>query len=125
MKKAVILCGSMKVKNTILEVKEKLEKSGFNVLLPEECMKGINKSEASRAHFDRIIANDAYVLVVNVEKNGIKDYIGPNSLCEIAFSFFYNKKIFLLNDFYEPYRDELEGWKVIPLNGDLNKIKDF
>lgn len=125
MKKAVILCGSMKVKNTILEVKEKLEKSGFNVFLPEECMKGINKSEASRAHFDRIISNDAYVLVVNVEKNGIKDYIGPNSLCEIAFSFFYNKKIFLLNDFYEPYRDELEGWKVIPLNGDLNKIKEF
>lgn len=123
--KTIILCGSMRVKKRIFEVKEILENNGFNVLLPEECIKGVNKTEASRAHFDRIIFNDADVLIVNEEKNGIKNYIGPNSLCEVAFSFYYNKKIFLLNDIYEPYRDELEGWGVIPLNGNLGKIMEI
>ena len=103
--RTIILCGSMKVKNKIFEVKEILENNGFNVLLPEDCIKGVNKTEASRAHFDRIISNEADVLIVNEEKKGIKNYIGPNSLCEVAFSFYYNKRIFLLNDIYEPYRD--------------------
>ena len=123
--RTIILCGSMKVKNKIFEVKEILENNGFNVLLPEECIKGVNKTVASRAHFDRIVSNEADVLIVNEEKNGIKNYIGPNSLCEVAFSFYYNKKIFLLNDIYEPYRDELEGWGVIPLNGNLGKIMEI
>lgn len=122
--KAIILCGSMKVKDKILEVKEILENNNFNVLLPEECLKGLDKTIASRAHFNRIISNDAYVLIINEEKNNIKNYIGPNTLCEIAFSFYYNRKIFLLNDIYEPYKDELEGWGVIPLNGDLKKINN-
>ena len=56
------------------------------------------------------------------KKNNIKNYIGPNSLCEIAFSFYYKRKIYLLNDIYEPFKDELEGCGVIPLNGDLNKL---
>lgn len=120
--KTIILCGSMKVKNKILKVKEILENNNFDVLLPEECLRGVNKREASRSHFSRIISNDAYVLIINEEKNGIRNYIGPNTLCEIAFSFYYNRKIFLLNDIYEPYKDELEGWGVISLKGDLTKL---
>lgn len=120
--KTIILCGSMKVKNKILKVKEILENNNFDVLLPEECLRGVNKREASRLHFSRIISNDAYVLIINEEKNGIRNYIGPNTLCEIAFSFYYNRKIFLLNDIYEPYKDELEGWGVISLKGDLTKL---
>lgn len=123
MKQKVILCGSMKVKNKIFEVKEKLEELNFEVLLPEECIKGIDKKDASRAHFNRIISNDADILIVNEEKNNIKNYIGPNSLCEIACAFYYNKKIYLLNDIYEPYKDELEAWDVIPLNGNLENLK--
>lgn len=125
MMKNIILCGSMKVKNKIFEVKEILESYGFKVLLPEECIKNINKKDASRAHFNRIVSNDAYVLIVNEDKDGIRNYIGPNSLCEIAFAFYYNKKIFLLNDIYEPYKDELTAWGVISLNGDLEKMKSY
>ena len=99
-KKIIILCGSMKVKNKIFKVKDILESYGFNVLLPEECIKGLDKAITSRSHFNRIILNDSYVLIVNGEKNGIKNYIGPNSLCEIACSFYRNRKIFLLNDIY-------------------------
>ena len=38
-------------------------------------------------------------------------------------AFYFNKKVYLLNDIYEPYKDELEGWNVIPLNGNLNNME--
>lgn len=122
--KNIVLCGSMKVKDKILEIKDELEKRDFNVLLPKECMEGLPKIIASRKHFERIIDKDNdYILIVNATKKGIENYIGPNSFAEIAFAFYFNKKIYLLNDIYEPYEDELVGWGVIPLKGDLDNIK--
>ena len=124
MKKTVfVLCGSMKVKNEILKIKDELEKMNYNVLLPIECMKGLPKEIASRAHFDRIQdPKSDIILVVNATKNGIENYIGPNSFAEIAFAFYFRKEICILNDFYEPYLDELEGWKVKALHGDLKNL---
>lgn len=122
--KNIVLCGSMKVKDKIIEISKELKERGYNVLLPIECMEGKDKIIASRAHFDRICnpENDI-ILIVNSEKNGIKNYIGPNSFAEIAFGFYYEKRVYLLNDIYEPYGDELLGWKVIPLKGNLDLIK--
>lgn len=122
--KNIVLCGSMKVKEDILKIKEKLEDKGYHVLLPEECLKDIPKKIASRTHFSRIEnKNNQIVLIVNTTKNGIENYIGPNSFAEIAFAFYFNKNIFLLNDYYEPYLDELTAWNVTPLKGNLNNIK--
>ena len=91
----IVLCGSMKVKEKIIEVAKELEKMGYNVLLPVECMQGLEKVIASRAHFDRISnpENDT-ILIVNETKNGIENYIGPNSFAEIAFGFYFNKRVF-------------------------------
>lgn len=122
--KNIILCGSMKVIDKILEIAETLEKDGYNVLIPRECFEDLDKALASRIHFDKICdSNNEIVLVVNATKNGIDNYIGPNSFAEIAFGFYFNKRVYLLNDIYEPYKDELEGWKVIPLKGNLDLIK--
>ena len=122
--KNIVLCGSMKVKDKIIEKANELEKMGFNVLLPVECMQGIDKIIASRAHMDRVVdPNNKIILIINETKNGIENYIGANSFAEIAFGFYFKKKIYLLNDIYEPYKDELIGWKVIPLKGNLSKIK--
>ena len=122
--KNIILCGSMKVKDKILEIAKTLEKDGYNVLIPRECFENLDKALASRIHFDKICdSNNEIVLVVNATKNGIDNYIGPNSFAEIAFGFYFNKRVYLLNDIYEPYKDELEGWKVIPLKGNLDLIK--
>ena len=119
----IVLCGSMKIKDKIVEVGRSLENMGYNVLLPVECMQGLDKIIASRAHLDRIVnPENEIVLIVTDTKNGIENYIGPNSFAEIAFGFYFNKKVYLLNDIYEPYKDELVGWKVIPLKGNLNKI---
>lgn len=122
--KNIVLCGSMKVKDEIIKIKDILEKNDWNVLLPKECMEGLPKVIASRKHFERIVSEDnPYILIVNATKNGIENYIGPNSFAEIAFAFFYNKKVYLLNDYYESYLDELEGWNIIPLKGNLDNIK--
>ena len=122
--KNIVLCGSMKVKDKIVEKAKELEKMGYNVLLPVECMQGLDKLIASRAHLDRVVdPNNKRILVINEPKNGIDNYIGANSFAEIAFGYYYNKKVYLLNDIYEPYKDELVGWGVVPLKGDLSKIK--
>ena len=124
--KTIVICGSMKFKDKILEINDKLENLGFKTELPKECIEGIPKEKASRAHFKRIQNEDTdAIIVVNCDKNELKNYIGPNSFAEIAFAFYFNKKIFLLQDIYEPYKDELLGWKVIPLNKTLESIKRF
>lgn len=60
------------------------------------------------------------LLIVNESKNGFENYIGANGFAEIAFGFYFQKKVYLLNDIYEPYREELEGWGIIPLKGELS-----
>ena len=120
----IVVCGSMKVKNRRMEIGSQLEKMGYNVILPIECIQEVDKIIASRAHMDRIVnSENETVLIVNEPKNGIENYIGPNSFAEVAFGFYFNKKVYLLNDIYEPYKDELISWNVIPLKGDLNKMR--
>lgn len=120
----IVVCGSMKVKDDILKVSLVLQSRGYDVLLPEECLRGEAKKIASRAHFDRIVNPDnKVILIANVEKDGIDNFIGPNTLAEIAMAFYNNKRIYLLNDIYEPYRDELVGWGVICLKGNIDNIR--
>lgn len=122
--KRIVLCGSMKLKEKIFEVEEYLKNKGYEVVVPKEFRVEMTKEDASKLHFDEI-ANEKtdIVLAVNVTKNGIENYIGPNTFAEIAMAFYFNKRIYLLNDIYEPYRDELEGWNVVALKGNLEDIK--
>jgi len=120
----IVLCGSMGIKNKMLDIASNLKENGYNVLLPIECIEGKPKEIASRAHFNRIIdKKNKIILIINETKNGIKNYIGPNTFAEIAFGFHFEKQIYLLNDIYEPYKDELINWKVKCLNGDITKLK--
>ena len=118
--KRIVLCGSMKLKEKIFEVEEYLKNKGYEVVTPKEFRVKMTKGDAAKLHFDEITNEKTdMVLAVNVTKNEIKNYIGPNTFAEIAMAFYFNKKIYLLNDIYEPYRDELEGWKAIALKGNL------
>ncbi len=122
--KRIALCGSMKTKDDLIKAGEELERRGIRVLLPIECLYNEPKIIASRAHFTRIIDEDTEaILVVNSPKNNIPNYIGANTFAEIAFAFYYHKKIYLLNDIYEPYKEELEGWGAISLHNNLNNLK--
>jgi hypothetical protein len=64
-------------------------------------------------------------LVLNFDKNGIKNYIGANTFLEIWFAHVHHKKIFLLNDFPDqPYiHDEIHAMEPIVINNDLTLIK--
>jgi hypothetical protein len=73
-------------------------------------------------HYRNIIASDA-VFVVNLEKNGIKNYIGGNALIEMGQAYVTGKKIFLWNPIPDmPYKDEIIAVKPIVINGDFSKI---
>lgn len=76
-----------------------------------------------RYHYNEIVNSDA-ILVLNFDKNGVKNYIGGNTLMELGFAHVHNKKIFLLNPIPRmSYKDEIEAVAPIFLNGDLNQIK--
>jgi hypothetical protein len=77
-----------------------------------------------RVHYQHILESDA-VLIVNNEKNGIKNYIGGNALIEMGQAYVNGKTIFLLNAIPSgmPYAAEIECMDPICLNGDLSKIR--
>ena len=82
--KNIVLCGSMKVKDKIFEVEEQLKELGYNVLMPEECLRGEPKVIASRAHFDRITNPDnEYILIVNVPIEFEKKMAHIREYCQV------------------------------------------
>lgn len=81
------------------------------------------KREASARHMNWIKApSTKAILVVNVDKDGRADYIGPNSFAEIAVAFSEGREIFLFHGMPENYEDELKAWGVSCLNGDLSSL---
>ena len=66
------------------------------------------------------------VLVTNITKNDIQDYIGANSLIEMAFAHIQDKPIYLLNDVpLMDYTDEIKSMKPICLSGKVEDIKSY
>ncbi len=102
---------------TLEEFKKKKEKSGdwsFRVKVDEDLIK---------RYFQIIKESDA-VLIVNIDKKGIKNYIGGNTLLEMGFAYVLDRKIFLLNNIPKiHYTDEIKAMQPIILNRDLSRIK--
>ena len=76
-----------------------------------------------KVHYQHILESDA-ILIVNLEKNGIKNYIGGNCLMEMGQAYVNNKRIFLLNDLPKEstYIDEIEAMDPVCLHGELKNI---
>lgn len=124
--KRIVLCGSRTFKDYIIQIGRNLEKDGYEVVVPKEFFVPMPKREHSMLHFSEIQNERTdYVLVINENKNGKKNYVGANSFAEVAMGFYFGKKVFLKDDIYEPYADELLGWGVIPLKGNLDTIKKY
>ena len=122
--KKIVLCGSKKFIPKFFELEKKLKDMGYEVVVPKEFIVDMPKKEASLLHFDEINKDDVdALLIVNETKNGQENYIGTNGFAELAFGFYKQRKIYLLNDIYLPYEEELVAWEVIPLKGDLNKLQ--
>ena len=99
----IVLCGSKKFIPKFFELEEVLKNKGYDVVVPREFIEDIPKKQASLLHFDEINKNDVdALLIVNESKNGLENYIGANGFAELAFGFYKGRRIYLLNDIYEP-----------------------
>lgn len=136
--KTITICSSASFYQKVLGIKDKLHKRGFKVLIPSTVYKmkknkNFNvesyklwhknpklysiKTKLIKDHFKKIEKSEA-ILVVNLEKNGKKGYIGGNVLIEMAIAFYLKKKIYILNevDNKNPFYEEILGMKPVFLN---------
>ena len=139
----IAICGSLNFAGEINKIEKELVSGGHEPLLPAsikdfllENSNDADKLKADRKrymeikqvylkeHFKKIENSDA-ILVVNLKKHDIKNYIGGNTFAEIMFAFYLDKRIFFLNPIpTEPkvFADELESVKPVVLNGNLELI---
>jgi hypothetical protein len=133
------IIGSMQFTDKMLEVKAKLQELGHDAFVTDlhKAMVGKTDEEIEKIKLHQKYNMDAIrefwnmmqgadaVLVLNYDKNGIKNYVGGNTLMEIGFAHVLNQKIFMLNPIPEmPYcKSEIEAVKPIILNGDFSKIE--
>ena len=77
-----------------------------------------------KSHYKGIMESDA-ILIINAEKNGIKNYIGGNVLIEMGQAYVNNRKIFFMYGMPEKsaYLDEIQCMDPICLEGDLSNVK--
>lgn len=76
-------------------------------------------------HFAKINTSEA-ILVVNETKKDVENYIGGNTLIEIAYAYSQGLDIFLLNPVPEMgYADEVRGMHPVVIDGDLGKIDQY
>lgn len=130
--------GSMQYTEKMLEFRDKLNSMGHDAFVTTFADPFVGKSDEEKEQikleqknnkdaireFWRLMQGADAVLVVNLDKNGVKNYIGGNTLMEIGFAHVLNQKIYLLNPIPEIpyYKTEIEAMKPIILNGDLNQI---
>src|SRR3990167_9037234 len=133
------IIGSMQFTDKMLEVRDKLQKLGHDAFLTNlhKAMVGKTDEEIEEIklyqkhnmdairEFWRAMQGADAVLVLNLDKNGIKNYIGANTLMEIGFAHVLNQKVFVLNPLPDQSycRPELEAVKPIVINGNLSLIR--
>ena len=134
----IFICSSKYFYKDIPPIKEFLESKGHIITLPnsydnpgmEDKMRNISQEEHSawkgemlRLQKEKVLDCDA-ILVLNLEKNGQKNYVGGATFLEVYMAFDFQKKIFLYNDFPDNIlRDELVGMNPTIINGNLELIQ--
>lgn len=141
-----MICGSVNFTPQLKHVSDELEKMGHQTFLPYYSTKVINhevnlnpyvkeKNENGdvalrngadedliKRYYNKIKESDA-IIVVNVDKNSIENYIGGNAFLEMGFAYVLSKKIFLVNPIFDlNYKDEIKAMNPIVLNGNIKLI---
>ncbi|MFA6422100.1 MAG: hypothetical protein WCV92_01760 [Candidatus Buchananbacteria bacterium] len=148
----ITICSSVNFSPKIIEIKKELEDLGHQVNIPyitqkimdgeisfEEYIKTKEENggdillrkphavDMIKRYFDLIKNSDA-VLVLNMEREGVGNYIGGSVLMEMGFAYGFEKKIYLYNPITLKsdrmhYLDEILDTNPIVIEGDLSKIK--
>jgi len=118
-KQKIVICSSASFEKEIIELKEKLEKNGFEVIkypikLNGDITTGYDKEFSD--HYTAILNSDA-IVALNIEKRGIPGYIGPGVFAEMGFAIGLNRSLKKNIDVYYinsiPYSEELNLWKKL------------
>lgn len=126
----------MSAAKEMVELKRQLEILGWEVEVPQDVERYVDnhvaveskwtkiEGDLIRNYYKKIQTADA-VLVANYQKGDIPNYIGGNSLMELAFGHVLDKAVYLMNPIPEglPYTDEIAAMQPIILNGDLTNIR--
>jgi len=144
----IVLCGSLAFTKEFDEIRETLEKAGHLVLTSDTAedakkrgiadvkkwLEQMRKFESEKfvkymaeklkSHIEKIKNSDA-ILVVNLDKSGVKNYIGASTLMQIGYAFEHGKRIYLLNSLNESQSgaEEIIAMKPSILNGRLEMIR--
>lgn len=140
-KPIVVICSSAAFYKHVNEIADMLTAQGFTAVAPKNA--GVmaqtddyevshyktwvkdeadyhKKADYMRSHFDEVAHGDV-LLVVNDEKHGQPNYIGPNVLMEMSLGWYLRKPIYLFNDMSmdSPFEEEIKGMGAKPLGGDI------
>jgi len=132
-KRRIVLCGSMSAYPEIKRLRDELYLKKVRCIIPEpedEIKPSLSveafedfKRRVSFSYLKQIRHPlTVAVLAVNLDKHGVRSYIGPNTFAEIAVAFAQRKRIYVYQNYPDIYRDELSAWKVIELFGDSRPL---
>lgn len=132
------IIGSMQFTDKMLEVREELNKLGHEAFVTDLHKSMVGKSaeeiEEIKLHqknnmdaireFWRMMQGADAVLILNLDKNGVKNYIGANTFLEVGFAHVLGQKIFSFNPMPDfPYIiTEMDAMRPVVIDGDLTKI---
>ena len=122
----------------MIEARDRLIELGHDAFVTNLAAPFIGKTDAEKEQikihqknnldaireFWRLMQGAEAVLVMNLDKAGLKNYIGGNTLMEIGFAHVLDQKIFLYNPIPEIpyYKSEIEAVKPTIINGDWSKV---
>jgi len=140
----ITICGSVKFAPQLVDIYRQLEKNGHQPMMHEQMFglangtaaqlvdraNGVEDCDIKKKYnyikfWNGLIKSGDAILVCNFDKNGIKNYVGGNTLMEIGFAYVNDKKIFLLNSVPEEvsYKDEIKAMVDVVIDSDLSKIE--
>ncbi|MEX0650293.1 MAG: hypothetical protein WD200_04780 [Candidatus Andersenbacteria bacterium] len=133
------ILGSMQFTENMLEVRDQLRTMGHDAFVTDLHTPFIGKSDEEKEKIKidqknnldairemwRLMQDAEAVLVLNVDKHGVENYIGGNTFLEMGFAHVLNQKIFLYNPIPDMpyYKTEMEAMKPVVIHGDLSKIQ--
>ncbi len=135
----IAISGSMQFAEEMVKVRDELSFMGHDALLSKFTNAFLGKTDeekdaikldqkfhhdAMREFWDLLQIADA-LLVLNLDRHDIKNYIGGNALLEMGFAYILEKPIFLYNPIPDIpyYKTEMEAMLPKVIKGDLNKIR--
>lgn len=132
------IIGSMQYTEKLIEARDALIARGHDAFVTSLAAPFVGKTDEEKEQikleqknhqdaireFWRLMQGADAVLCMNLDKHGIKNYIGGNTLMEIGFAHVLNQKVFLYNPIPEIpyYKTEIEAVKPIVINGDLSRV---